>query len=84
MDFRDRYQDALEDAAELDSWRRDASRLLCSWHQRENVPDATPDEIEVVAMFQRCDLCERLTEVRWTPSRERLARVAAQLLSPPD
>lgn len=79
---RDRYQDAVEALAELDSWRRDAARLLCSWHQKENVADATPDELEVVAMFQRCDLCERLTEVRWTPSRERLRRVLEQMTPP--
>lgn len=72
--IRDRYQDALEALAELDSWRRDASRLLCSWHLRDNVPDATPDEVEVVAKFQTCDLCDRLTEFRWTPSRERARR----------
>jgi hypothetical protein len=79
---RDRYQDAVEALAELDSWRADAARLLCSWHQRENVPDATSDEIEVVAKFQRCDLCDRLTEVRWTPSRERLRRVLDTLTPP--
>lgn len=75
------FHDAREALAELDSWREDAARLLCSAHLRENIPDATPDEVSVVAKFQRCDLCDRLTEVRWIPSRQRIRNVPPEVVS---